>query len=198
MTAACQGSSVHRILQARRLESVAISFFRGSSQPRSWTGVSCVAGGLFTSFNSWVGKIPWRRNRLLTPVFSAGGSAGKESTCNAGDLGSIPGFNPWIRKILWRREELLTPVFQPGEFHRLYIPWGRKDSNTAEFHFHFSLPAELHRSPNRSSALANLFTNHILNYLALCSHSHPDCKTTVFLLCLYKLHSLFILQMFTR
>ena len=91
MTAACQGSSVHRILQARILESVAISFFRGSSQPRSWTGVSCVAGGFFTSFNSWVGKIPWRRNRLLTPVSSAGGSAGKESTCNAGDLGSIPG-----------------------------------------------------------------------------------------------------------
>ena len=34
----------------------------------------------------------WRRNRLPTPVFLgfACGSAGKESTCNAGDLGSIP------------------------------------------------------------------------------------------------------------
>ena len=32
-------------------------------------------------------------DRLPTPVFSGfpGGSAGKESTCNAGDLGSIPG-----------------------------------------------------------------------------------------------------------
>ena len=40
-----------------------------------------------------VGKIPWRRERLPTPVFLGfpGGSAGKESTCNAGDLGSIPG-----------------------------------------------------------------------------------------------------------
>ena len=40
-----------------------------------------------------VGKIPWRRDRLPTPVFVGFpcGSAGKESTCNEGDLGSIPG-----------------------------------------------------------------------------------------------------------
>ena len=38
-------------------------------------------------------KIPWRRDGLSTPVFLGfpGGSAGKESTCNVGDLGSIPG-----------------------------------------------------------------------------------------------------------
>ena len=44
-------------------------------------------------FDSWVGKTPWRRNRLPTPVFLVFpcGSAGKESACNAGDLGSIPG-----------------------------------------------------------------------------------------------------------
>ena len=44
-------------------------------------------------FNSWVRKIPWRRNRLPTPVFLGFpcGSAGEESTCNAGDLGLIPG-----------------------------------------------------------------------------------------------------------
>ena len=41
----------------------------------------------------WVGKIPWRRDRLPIPVFLGFpcGSAGKESTCNMGDLGSIPG-----------------------------------------------------------------------------------------------------------
>ena len=40
-----------------------------------------------------VGKIPWRRDRLLTPLFLGlpGGSDGKESTCNVGDLGSILG-----------------------------------------------------------------------------------------------------------
>ena len=44
-------------------------------------------------FNSWVGKICWRRNRLPTPVFLGfpGGSVGKESACNVGDLGLIPG-----------------------------------------------------------------------------------------------------------
>ena len=44
-------------------------------------------------FNSWVRKLPWRRDRLSTPVFLGFlcGSAAKESTCSAGDLGSIPG-----------------------------------------------------------------------------------------------------------
>ena len=44
-------------------------------------------------FNSWVRKIHWWRDRLPTPLFLGfpGGSAGKESSCNEGDLGSIPG-----------------------------------------------------------------------------------------------------------
>ena len=44
-------------------------------------------------FDSWVGKIHWRRDRLPILVFLdfACGSAGKESACNAGDLGSVPG-----------------------------------------------------------------------------------------------------------
>ena len=37
------GSSVHGILQARILEWVAISFSRGSSQPRDQTRVSCIS-----------------------------------------------------------------------------------------------------------------------------------------------------------
>ena len=37
------GSSVHGIVQARLLEWVAISFSRGSSQPRDQTCVSCVS-----------------------------------------------------------------------------------------------------------------------------------------------------------
>ena len=43
-----------------------------------------------TQFNSWVGKICWRNDRLLNPLFLGfpGGSAVKESACNAGDLGS--------------------------------------------------------------------------------------------------------------
>ena len=41
------GSSVHGILQARILEWVAISFSRGSSQPRNQTQVSCIVGRFF-------------------------------------------------------------------------------------------------------------------------------------------------------
>ena len=46
-----------------------------------------------SGFNSWIGKLPWRRDRLPTPVFLGFpcGSAGKESACNARDLGSVPG-----------------------------------------------------------------------------------------------------------
>ena len=42
------GSSVHGIFQARILEWVAISFSRGSSQPRDWIWVSCIAVRCFT------------------------------------------------------------------------------------------------------------------------------------------------------
>ena len=43
------GSSVHGISQAKILEWVAISFSRGSSQPRDQIQVSCIAGGFFTT-----------------------------------------------------------------------------------------------------------------------------------------------------
>ena len=44
-------------------------------------------------FDSWAGKIHWRRDRLPTPVVLGFpcGSAGKESACNVGDLGLILG-----------------------------------------------------------------------------------------------------------
>ena len=42
-------------------------------------------------------------------------------------------FNPWVGKIPWRRERLPTPIFWPGEFHGLYSPWGRKESDTTEW-----------------------------------------------------------------
>ena len=77
-------------------------------------------------FDSWVGKIHWRRDRLPTPVFL--GFPGKESACNVGDLGSIPG----LGRFPWRRERLPTPVFWSGEFHGLYSPWSLKESDMTE------------------------------------------------------------------
>ena len=46
------GSSVHGILQARILEWVGTSFSWGSSQPRDWTWVFCIAGRFFTVWNT--------------------------------------------------------------------------------------------------------------------------------------------------
>ena len=44
-------------------------------------------------FDSWVGKIRWRKDTLHTPVFLGfvGGSVDNESVCTVGDLGLIPG-----------------------------------------------------------------------------------------------------------
>ena len=36
----------------------------------------------------------------------------------------------WVGKIPWRPDRLPTPVFWPGEFHGLYSPWGRKESDS--------------------------------------------------------------------
>ena len=47
------GSSAHGILQARILEWLAIPFSRGSSWPRGWTLVSCIAGRFFTIWATW-------------------------------------------------------------------------------------------------------------------------------------------------
>ena len=85
-------------------------------------------------FDSWVRKICWRRDSgLSTPMFLGFpcGSAGKESSCNAGDLGSIPGLgrSPGEGKIFW-----------PGEFRGLYSPWGHKESDmTEQLSLHFVL-----------------------------------------------------------
>ena len=61
------GSSVHGFFQTRILEWVAVSYYRGSSQLRDQIHVSYVFWGFPDS------------------------SVGKESACNAGDPGSIPG-----------------------------------------------------------------------------------------------------------
>ena len=63
-----------------------------------------------------------------------GGSDGKESAHNVGDLGL---FDPWAGKIPWRRKSQLIPVFLPGEFHEQrglvgYSPWGHKESDMTE------------------------------------------------------------------
>ena len=68
------GSSVHEIFQARILEWVAISFSRGSSQPRDQTLVSCAAGRSFTNWATGL-RIDafelWCWRRLLRVTWTA-------------------------------------------------------------------------------------------------------------------------------
>ena len=56
-----------------------------------------------------------------------GGSAGKESACNAGDLGLIPGLGRSPR------EGKGYPFQYPGLENSMdYSPWGRKESDRTE------------------------------------------------------------------
>ena len=70
---------------------------------------------------------PWDLGKL------SGDSDGKESTCNAGDLGSIPG----LGRSSGKANGIHTPVFLPGESRGQqslagYSPWGRKESDPTE------------------------------------------------------------------
>ena len=58
------GSSVHGIFQARVREWVAISFSRGSSQPRDRTRISRTAGRRFTVWATRA-EIKWKKVKLL-------------------------------------------------------------------------------------------------------------------------------------
>ena len=57
-----------------------------------------------------------------------GGLAGKESACNAGDLGSILG----LGRSRGEGNGYPPLVFWPGESHGLYSRWGHKESDTTE------------------------------------------------------------------
>ena len=59
--------------------------------------------------------------------------SGKESACNAGDTGSIPG----LERSPAESNDLPTPIFLPEESHGQrnpvgYNPWGRNESDTTE------------------------------------------------------------------
>ena len=82
---------------------VSMGFFR----QEYWNGLPC----------SSPGDLPLTQGSNLNPlhwqVDSLHDSAGKESACNAGDLGLIP----WIGKIPWRRTWQPIPVFLPEKSH---------------------------------------------------------------------------------
>ena len=107
MDCSLPGSSVHGIFNARVLEWVAIYFSRGSSRPRDWIPVSCIAGRRFIVWATREAKIkndngkfgkPYREAEIWCGIRNKwsfpGGSAGKESVFKARDLGLIP----WLER----------------------------------------------------------------------------------------------------
>ena len=103
LTVACQAPLSMGILQAGILQWDAISSSRGSFWHRNWTWVSCTAGRFFTIWATKEGRIAHYNtisnslffNSYLSFVNPSSGSDwfsdGRAFTCNAGDLGSIPG-----------------------------------------------------------------------------------------------------------
>ena len=89
-------------------------------------------------FDSWIVRIPWRRDRLPTPVFLGFpcGSAGKESACTAGDLGLIPGLwrSPGERKAYPLQHSSLE---NSTDFivHRITESWALLNDSHSHFHF---------------------------------------------------------------
>ena len=69
MDCSLPGSSVHGIFQARVLERVAVSFFRGSSWPRGRAQVSLIAGRCFTIWATWEAtrksEHPYKHQRIV-------------------------------------------------------------------------------------------------------------------------------------
>ena len=98
-------------------------------------------------FNPWVGKIPWRRERLPTPVFWPREFHGLYKSMAlqiwaslvAQTVKYLPAawetrFDPWVRKITWRRKCQPIPVLLPEKSHgqrslKCYSPWGCKESD---------------------------------------------------------------------
>ena len=79
--------------------------------------------------------LSWDFQLISLPIILGfpGGSEGKQSACNAGDLGLIT----WVGTIPWRRKWQSTPVFVPGESRGQrslagYSPQRLKESDTTE------------------------------------------------------------------
>ena len=88
------GSLSMGIFQARILEWVAMPSSRGSSQPRDWTLVSCIAGGFFTIWATRKAEKYWNGSPVLSP----------------GDL-SYPGIKPESAAL----QEDSSPAELPGK-----------------------------------------------------------------------------------
>ena len=98
MVCSLPASSVHGIFQVRVLEWVAISLSRGSSRPRDWTRVSCIAGRHFTI---WATREAQKRQRNKKsngqhPVRSHKKQENSRKTYTSASLTMLKPWTVWI------------------------------------------------------------------------------------------------------
>lgn len=84
-----------------------------------------------------------------------GGAAGKKSTYNTGNLGSIPDWKDSLT-----RERLLHPVFQPEKSMDYTVHGAAKVDRTERFHYFFTLAG--------SSALGQVLQERTAEYFTNC------------------------------
>ena len=124
----------------------------------------------------------WKWSYVYTLGLS-GGSVGKESTHNVGDLGSIPG----LGKFPGEGNGLPTPVVWPGEFHDRGAWWatvhGVSKSQTwpSYFHFHtFHIPTStIVLIPVHLEGFESFFNTQCINYII--SADFPNCPKSYYL-----------------
>ena len=97
------GFCVHELFQARILEWVAISFSRGSSQPRDWTRVSCTAGRFCTDWATRKALPLWLLEILKCYLWLECISTGRcwaREPLQGNRKGISQSFTPWSTKTL--------------------------------------------------------------------------------------------------
>ena len=114
--------------------------------------------------------MPWKRDRLPTPVFSdfPGGSAGKESTRSAGDSSSIPGLGrspgegnsyPLQYSCLENSMDYVQSMGSQRVGHDFHFFTFQRDILSL-LHWFISEELEFFRAPSRSNMAKNNFPPH--------------------------------------
>ena len=123
------GSFVHGILQARVLEWIAVSSFRGSSQPRDQIHVFWIGKQILYHWATWEAQdnfnIRYTRysEKAMAPHSStlAWQIPWTEEPCRLQSMGLLGVRRDWATSLSlftfmqWRRKWQPTPVFLPGE-----------------------------------------------------------------------------------
>ena len=148
MNCSPSGSSVHGSLQTRILEWVIISFSRGSSWPRNWTRVSCIAARLFTNWatredDPWVENVSLSRKWQPPPECLLGEFHGQRS---------LVGYCPRGHE----ESDWLTLSLSLSSIKSSKIVWGRVLPWRLHYCFLAASPLSLQPFPSLISNCSNL------------------------------------------